>query len=78
VLGFMGAGLIQVPLLVLGVASLLHASPLAFDLMRWCGAAYLIGLGVKLLWSRHGNGIGPAASGRSSALSAVRGGLIND
>jgi LysE type translocator len=45
VLGFMAAGLIQVPLLVLGVASLLHASPLAFDLMRWRGAAYLIWLG---------------------------------
>jgi threonine/homoserine/homoserine lactone efflux protein len=48
VLGFMVAGLIQVPLLVLGVASLLHASPLAFDLMRWLGAAYLIWLGARL------------------------------
>jgi threonine/homoserine/homoserine lactone efflux protein len=68
VLGFMAAGLIQVPLLVLGVASLLYASPLAFELMRWLGAAYLIWLGVKLLWSaRRGNGLGQSgASGRSS------------
>jgi threonine/homoserine/homoserine lactone efflux protein len=79
VLGFMAAGLIQVPLLVLGVASLLRASPLAFDLMRWCGAAYLIWLAVKLLRSsRHGSGIGPSASGHSSALNAVREGLINN
>src|SRR5690348_4627190 len=79
VLGFMAAGLIQVPLLVLGVASLLHASPLAFELMRWCGAAYLIWLGVKLLWSsRDGRGIDPTTSGRSSEVSAVREGLINN
>jgi threonine/homoserine/homoserine lactone efflux protein len=51
VLGFMAAGLLQVPLLVLGVASLLQASPLAFHLLRWCGAAYLIWLGAKLLRS---------------------------
>jgi threonine/homoserine/homoserine lactone efflux protein len=79
VLGFMAAGLIQVPLLVLGVASLLDASPLAFGLMRWCGAAYLIWLGLKLLCScRHRSGIGPSASGRASALSAAREGLINN
>jgi threonine/homoserine/homoserine lactone efflux protein len=62
VLGFMVAGLIQVPLLVLGVASLLHASPLAFDLMRWLGAAYLIWLGARLLWSsRQGSSLAQSA-----------------
>jgi threonine/homoserine/homoserine lactone efflux protein len=80
VLGFMVAGLIQVPLLVLGVASLLHASPLAFDLMRWLGAAYLIWLGGKLLWSsRHGSGIVPSVVGeRASAFNAICEGLINN
>jgi threonine/homoserine/homoserine lactone efflux protein len=80
VLGFMVAGLIQVPLLVLGIASLLHASPLAFDLMRWLGAAYLIWLGARLLWSsRQGSSLAQSAAGaRSSALSAVRDGLINN
>jgi len=34
-LGFTAADLIQVPLLVLGIASLLHASPVAFNVMRW-------------------------------------------
>jgi threonine/homoserine/homoserine lactone efflux protein len=35
VVGFMAAGLNQVALLVLGIASLLHASPVAFNGMRW-------------------------------------------
>jgi threonine/homoserine/homoserine lactone efflux protein len=81
VLGFMVAGLIQVPLLVLGIDSLLRASPLAFDLMRWCGAAYLIFLGLKLLRSAgHGSGtsLGRPTSGRASGLSAVRDGFINN
>jgi threonine/homoserine/homoserine lactone efflux protein len=70
----MVAGLIQVPLLVLGIDSLLQASPLAFDLMRWCGAAYLIWLGFKLLCSAgHGSGAGAgvATSGRASAPAAL-------
>ncbi|WP_246120733.1 leucine efflux protein LeuE [Chitinolyticbacter meiyuanensis] len=34
---------------VLGVASLMHAYPVAFDLVRYLGAAYLAWLGIKLL-----------------------------
>jgi hypothetical protein len=43
-------------------------------------AAYLIWLGVKLLWSsRHGRSLSQSgAGGRSSPLSAVRDGLINN
>ncbi len=82
VLGFMAAGLIQVPLLVFGVASVLRSSPLAFDLLRWAGAAYLVWLGAKLLWSAGrrtgtGTGTGPAA-GHASALGAVREGMVNN
>jgi len=80
VLGFMGAGVIQVPLLLFGITSLLHASPFAFDLMRWFGAAYLVWLGVKLLWpSQHQSDLGqPTARPGSSALNAARDGLINN
>ena len=39
-------------LAALGVAALLHAYPLAFDVIRWAGAIYLIWLGVKALRSR--------------------------
>lgn len=47
----LGAGLIQLPLLALGIASLISASPLAFHLLRLLGAAYLVWLGVKLLFA---------------------------
>src|SRR3954453_20971743 len=73
----LAAGAIQLPLLALGIASVLRSSPLAFELLRWTGAAYLACLGTKLLLSRrHGTaraGGRPAAS--PSALVAVRGGL---
>lgn len=40
-----------------GVAALLAASTAAFTILRWAGAAYLIGMGVRLLWAarRHGS-----------------------
>src|SRR4051794_27047099 len=44
-----GAGLVQLPLLALGVSSLLRTSPLAFNMLRWCGAVYLFWLGLRLL-----------------------------
>ncbi len=79
VLGFMAAGLVQVPLLVLGVASLLRSSPLAFDLMRWFGAAYLIWLGVKLLRSAGDRREGERPDARrTSASAAVREGMVNN
>ncbi|WP_027146889.1 LysE family translocator [Mesorhizobium sp. WSM3626] len=45
----LGAGLVQLPPIALGVSSLLRASPLAFDALRWAGAAYLVWLGIRLL-----------------------------
>ncbi|KIC14186.1 LysE family translocator [Leisingera sp. ANG-Vp] len=43
------AGVVQVGLLVLGLASLLAAYPQALDLIRWIGAAYLMWLGLQML-----------------------------
>jgi threonine/homoserine/homoserine lactone efflux protein len=43
------AGLIQIPLLAIGVASLIQSSPLAFDTPRYSRAAYLIWHGVQLI-----------------------------
>ncbi|KAF0812538.1 Leucine efflux protein [Andreprevotia sp. IGB-42] len=37
---------------VLGVASLMHAYPVAFDFVRYAGAAYLSYLGIRLLFTR--------------------------
>jgi threonine/homoserine/homoserine lactone efflux protein len=79
VLGFMAAGAVQLPLLALGIASVVQSSPLAFDLLRWAGAAYLIWLGAKLLLGgRHrATAAGPAAR-RTSVLAAVREGMISN
>lgn len=45
------AGIVQVSFLVLGLVSVVHAWPVALDLLRWAGAAYLIWLGIKMLRS---------------------------
>ena len=45
-----GAGLVQLPLIALGVSSLVRASPLAFSMLQWTGAAYLVWLGLKLIF----------------------------
>ena len=74
----LGAGAVQLPLLVLGVASLVRSSPLAHDALRWLGAGYLVWLGARLL-----RGAGhPAAAApdrpRVRALAAAREGMISN
>nr|WP_245296689.1 LysE family transporter [Rhizobium bangladeshense] len=72
------AGAIQISLLILGVGSLLHASLVAFDILRWAGAAYLAWLGVKLLRSadRHREGHGQRHSPSRQRGRLVRARLI--
>ncbi len=53
VCGFALAGLIQVPLVAMGIGSLIYAYPILFDLIRVLGGAYLIWRGIKLLRRRH-------------------------
>jgi threonine/homoserine/homoserine lactone efflux protein len=48
----LAAGAIQLPLLALGIASVMRSSPWAFELLRWTGAAYLSWFGIRLLLSR--------------------------
>jgi len=45
-------------LAVIGVAALLKANLVLFGLVKYAGAAYLIWIGVQLLWQR-GEGTGP-------------------
>jgi threonine/homoserine/homoserine lactone efflux protein len=51
-LGFTTAGLIQLPLLAVGLASIVRHSPTAFALLKYAGAFYLIWRGVQLMRSR--------------------------
>lgn len=71
------AGLIQVSLLVLGVASFLRAFPSGLLALRWAGAAYLVHLGVKVLASSLHGGAATVASAPPSLWAAVREGAIN-
>jgi threonine/homoserine/homoserine lactone efflux protein len=48
-IGAVSADFVQLPLLALGVASLVRSSPLAFELLRHAGALFLVWLGVRLI-----------------------------
>ncbi|MBA1157137.1 LysE family translocator [Microvirga mediterraneensis] len=73
------AGLIQLPLLALGVTSLIKASPLAFEMLRWAGAGYLVWLGAKLLIGSFGpHSLVRKAPQPVSDLAALRQGMINN
>jgi threonine/homoserine/homoserine lactone efflux protein len=47
--GIMTGLLVHLALALVGVSALIAASPLAFDVLRWAGAAYLIWIGVPLV-----------------------------
>src|SRR5215217_1435721 len=75
-LGAVAAGLVQLPLLAGGVASLVRSSPLAFDLLRYAGAAFLVWLGLGLLLRR--GRVEPAAAPRTTARAAFDEGLVSN
>jgi len=49
VLGTFAAGLIQIPLVVFGLAGIFRESPVLFDLLKIAGALYLFYLGLRAL-----------------------------
>jgi threonine/homoserine/homoserine lactone efflux protein len=51
-LGFTTAGLIQVPVLAVGLASVVQHSSLAFAVLKYAGALFLVWRGVQLFRSR--------------------------
>jgi threonine/homoserine/homoserine lactone efflux protein len=72
------SGLVQVTLLVLGIASLLHTYAAALTILRWTGAAYLIWLGARMIRSSARRGVTEGSSQGVSAWTAVREGAINN
>jgi threonine/homoserine/homoserine lactone efflux protein len=72
------AGLVQLPLLTLGVVSLIRSSPSGYALLQLAGAGYLVWLGIKLLASRSAH-LGPdrtTSPGHYSVFAAAREGMI--
>lgn len=50
-LGVATGDLIAMTLSVIGLGALFLASALAFSILKWVGAVYLVYLGLKMLWS---------------------------
>ncbi|WP_292218245.1 LysE family translocator [Mesorhizobium sp.] len=72
------AGVVQVGLLVLGIASLLQAYPAGLTALKWAGALYMLYLGVRMIASSlGGQKTKRLAVSRISDWSVVREGTIN-
>lgn len=79
--GVLSGGAAHVVLTVFGLAALIAQSALAFSIVKWIGAAYLVWLGIQSLRARHGqqDSSTPAASAPGpSAGQAFRQGLLID
>ncbi|WP_434669468.1 LysE family translocator [Klebsiella sp. B345] len=70
------AGFIQVSFLVLGLVSVVHAWPVALDLLRWVGAAYLMWLGIKMI-ATSGTDTRLRKTAKISNWNAVKEGALN-
>lgn len=65
-------------LTAVGLSALLAASQLAYDVLRWAGAAYLVWMGLRMLLAR-GGGHDEAPAERSTGFGAgLRRGLLTN
>lgn len=71
------AGLVQVSLLVLGLAALVASAPMALHLLQWVGAAYLVWLGGKTWLSSSATHSPGHKAAPISDWQAVRQGAMN-
>jgi threonine/homoserine/homoserine lactone efflux protein len=77
VLGVTTATLIQIALAVVGLSSVVLASALAFDAVKYAGAAYLIYLGVRRLLSREAVDLATTRPPRTLRRLYVQGVVVN-
>ena len=70
-LGITAGCFVHVAAAAVGVGALLAASATAFTVLKWVGAAYLLWMGVRMLFSRAGGSNGAAIAAAQSALSAA-------
>jgi threonine/homoserine/homoserine lactone efflux protein len=68
-LGFASGCIFHTVLAAVGIAALIRSSELAFDLVRYAGAAYLVWIGVQAL--RHRSSFSIEAAGEGKALATI-------
>jgi threonine/homoserine/homoserine lactone efflux protein len=68
-LGFASGCLFHTVLAAVGIAAIIRSSELAFDVVRYAGAAYLMWIGIQAL--RHRSSFSIAAAGEQRALAAI-------
>jgi len=68
-LGFASGCVFHTVLAAVGVAALIRSSDLAFDLVRYAGAAYLMWIGIQAL--RHRSSFSIEAAGERKALATI-------
>ncbi|MEV9066590.1 LysE family translocator [Klebsiella quasipneumoniae] len=70
------AGFVQVSFLVMGLVTVVHAWPVALDLLRWVGAAYLMWLGIKMI-ATSGTDTRLRKTAKISDWNAIKEGALN-
>jgi threonine/homoserine/homoserine lactone efflux protein len=76
VLGICTGTLFHVVAAALGLSAALRASPVAFSIVRYAGAAYLMWLGVRALRSDAGSAAQPSAPQRDTPMQIFRQGVL--
>jgi threonine/homoserine/homoserine lactone efflux protein len=76
VLGICTGTLVHVAAAALGLSALLVSSTLAFNVVRWLGALYLIVLGIRVLLDRDGMSVDVADQGSDDLRSFFMQGVI--
>ena len=67
-LGVAAGGIVHMSLVAFGLARVLASVPVAYDAVRYLGAAYLIFLGIRLLTSARAKDERPVAADRGSRI----------
>lgn len=75
--GIAAGSLVHTLAVALGLAGLLRAVPVAFEIVKWMGAAYLVWLGVRALRS-HGGTTAPATLCPASRSAIFRQGMVTN
>lgn len=76
--GILAGCLIWGLVVAVGLGALLEASRLAYDILKWAGAAWLVWLGVGLLFRPRSSLAGAGSAGAVSALAWFRRGLLTN